>query len=640
MTSASDAQPIADTPLVNTRFSNRRWPVLAAFLFGLVAVFALSAGALLAFEAQYQGRVLPGVRVGSIDLAGLSPDQAAARLSQGLAGYADGELVLAAGDVTDTIAYAEFARRANVDAIVVRAMAVGRDGNPVDRLIGDLRTAFRGIVLEPEVTYDVIALERAIGAFAAPLERTPVNATVTRTGNAFTLGHGAAGQVADPASALAAAIVTLDRLDAPKRLDIVVPLRVVEPAISTSEAIAARAQAERIAQAITLVDGEDSWSIPQETVVGWLAFVTTPEGELEPVIGTPGVTGALSELAPGMAREPVSATFLFAKGGGVVGVQAGADGRQLDVDGTALLVADTLRSRAAGTDPGNIAPAFTITKPTLSTEEAEKTAPLMKKLSSWTTYFPIGEKNGFGANIWIPARDIDGYVVAPGAWFDFWAAVGPITRERGYRDGGAIINGKTEPQGALAGGICSCSTTLFNTALRAGLEMGARRNHYYYIDRYPIGLDATVFKSSSGSVQTMSFRNDTGSAILIRGFEIKNGSKGYVRFDLYGVPDGRTVSFSTPIIKDVRKASDSTVYTDALPAGTRKRIEYPVDGKKVWVTRTVRDANGAIIHQETYYSNYARITGIVQVGTGGSTPAPAPAPIPAPTPPPETSPAP
>ncbi len=638
MTSASDAQPIADAPLINTRFSNWRWPVVAAFLFGLVAVFALSAGALLAFEAQYQSRVLPGVHVGTIDLSGLGPDQAAARLSQGLAGFADGELVLAAGGATDSIAYAEIGRRANVDAIVARAMAVGRDGNPVERLIGDLRTAFRGFALEPEVIYDGIALERAIGAFAEPFERAPVNATVTRIGNGFTLEHSTAGQVADPTSALAAAAATLDRLDAPKRLDIVVPLRAVEPAITTPEAIAARAQAERIAQAITLVDGEDTWSISQETVVGWVAFVATPEGGLEPVVGIPGVTGALAELAPGMARQPVSATFLFAKGGGVVGVQAGADGRQLDVEGTTSLVADALRGRAAGTDPGNVAPAFTITKPTLSTEEAEKTAPLMKKLSTWTTYFPIGEKNGFGANIWIPGRDIDGYVVAPGAWFDFWEALGPVTRERGYRDGGAIINGKTEPQGALAGGICSTSTTLFNTALRAGLEMGARRNHYYYIDRYPIGLDATVFKSSSGSVQTMSFRNDTGSALLVRAFEIKNGSKGYVRFDLYGVPDGRTVSFSTPIVKDVRRASDSTVYTDALPAGARKRIEYPVDGKKVWVTRTVRDANGTIIHQETYYSNYARITGIVQVGTGGSTPAPTPAP--APTPPPETSPAP
>ncbi len=461
-----------------------------------------------------------------------------------------------------------------------------------------------------------------------------VDATLTRVGDGFETRSGENGQAADPASSIAIARTTLGRLDAPARLSVVVPLVAIEPAITTADATFARIQADRVAQDIALVDGDDTWVIKRETVLSWIGFLPTPEGDLEPIVGTPGVTGILNELAPGMARDPVSASFLFGRDGGVVGVEAGVDGRALDVDATAPLIAAVLRDRAAGTDPGNIAPVFAVTKPTLSTEEAEKSAPLMKRLSTWTTYFPISEKNGFGANIWIPARDIDGYVIAPGAKFDFWKAVGPVTRERGYRDGGAIINGKTEPQGALAGGICSCSTTLFNAALRAGLEMGSRRNHYYYIDRYPLGLDATVFISSSGSVQTMSFTNDTAHPILVRGFEIKNGSKGYVRFDLYGVPDGRKVTFSKPIVKDVLKAKDSTVYTAALRSGTSRRIEYPVDGKKVWVTRTVRDANGKIIHENTYYSNYARITGIVEIGTAGAKPAPAPTPTPAPTPPP------
>ena len=237
----------------------------------------------------------------------------------------------------------------------------------------------------------------------------------------------------------------------------------------------------------------------------------------------------------------------------------------------------------------------------------------MTKISSWTTYFPISERNHFGANIWIPAMDIDGTVVAPGEKFDFWNAVGPITRARGYGDGGAIINGKTEPQGALAGGICSNSTTLFNAVLRAGFEMGARRNHYYFIDRYPAGLDATVFKSGSGSVQTMSWTNDTDYPVLIRGYKIKSGSKGYVRYDIYSVPNGRKVVISNPTIKNVRQATDTVQYTSSLAPGASKRIEYPVDGKDVWRTVTVYQG-GKIIHQKTYYSHYSRITGVTLVG--------------------------
>jgi vancomycin resistance protein YoaR len=286
--------------------------------------------------------------------------------------------------------------------------------------------------------------------------------------------------------------------------------------------------------------------------------------------------------------------------------------------------------RTKGVTVARIPISTAVVEPSLTTEEATETAPLMGKISEWTTYFPIGIKNGNGANIWIPAQDIDGYVVLPGEMFDFWDAIGPVTRERGYKDGGAIINGKTEPQGALAGGICSCSTTLFNAAIRAGLEMGARRNHYYYIDRYPLGLDATVFQSSSGSVQTMSFRNDTESPILIRGLGWRDGSKGYVKFELWSVPTAREVAFSKPTVKNVRPASDSVQYTTALAPGARERIEFPVDGKDVWVTRTVKDAQGTVLHQETYYSHYARITGIVLIGVAPAPPPPEPEPVPPP----------
>jgi vancomycin resistance protein YoaR len=278
---------------------------------------------------------------------------------------------------------------------------------------------------------------------------------------------------------------------------------------------------------------------------------------------------------------------------------------------SALLV-----QRAGGQAATTVTPVVGIVKPQITTEQAAATAPLMKKVSEWTTYFPISERNGFGANIWIPAMDIDGYVVAPGAVFDFWRAIGPVTRARGYRDGGAIINGKTEPQGALAGGICSTSTTLFNAAMRAGLQMMARRNHYYYISRYPLGLDATVFQSSSGSVQTMSFRNDTGSPILIRAYKIRKGSSGYVKFELYGVPTGRTVNIGPEVVKNVRRAVDTVQYTASRSAGYRERLESPADGKDVWRTVTVREASGAVVRQTTYYSHYARVNGVTLVGTG------------------------
>ena len=144
--------------------------------------------------------------------------------------------------------------------------------------------------------------------------------------------------------------------------------------------------------------------------------------------------------------------------------------------------------------------------------------------------------------------------------------------------------------------------------------MGARRNHYYYIDRYPLGLDATVFISASGSKQTMSFTNDTDYPLLIRGYGWREGGSGYVRFEMYSVPTGRKVCSATGSQANLRIASDTVQYTSSLPAGSSKRIEYPVNGNQVTSTRIVRDRKGNVIHQDTYFSNYARITGIMLVG--------------------------
>jgi vancomycin resistance protein YoaR len=231
----------------------------------------------------------------------------------------------------------------------------------------------------------------------------------------------------------------------------------------------------------------------------------------------------------------------------------------------------------------------------------------MKPISTWTTTYQPSERNGNGANIRIPTSKINGYVVNPGETFSFWKAVGPVTKEQGYTYGGAIIDGRTEPQGAIGGGICSASTTLFNAALRAGFQIADRRNHFYYINRYPLGLDATVFISESGQAQDMTWINDSAYPVVIRGINGKTS----VTYTLLGVPNGRTTAFTDPIVKNYTKAHTETRVDKTLPPGTRKQTEYATDGQDVWVTRTVKDKTGAVIHKETYYSHYATITGII-----------------------------
>ena len=614
-----------EDPALTGRRSRHLLPRFAlAFFLGLVAVLVVGVGALYAYDQQYRDRILPGVRVGSVDLSGMTAGEAASRLHETYDNVATGQIVLVAGDKEIILPYARAKRAADVDSMVGKALSVGRAGNAVERAIANARTAFRGVDIAPQVRYDQASLTRWVNALAAAQHLSPVDAVVARTDSGFTITPSVTGHRADPAPALATLTAALAKVDAPAEIRVELPFGDLDPAITTAEAQAAVAAANRIAADVRIVDGKESWTIAAKTIRAWVTFQISEDGTFGPVVNTSKLEKALGPVAKDVARPARNASFKVS-GTKVVGVIPSAVGRALDTKKTATAVGDLLANRAGGGPTANVTAVLTTTNPSLTTAEAEAAAPKMREISRWTTFFPISDRNHFGANIWIPALDIDGTVVAPGETFDFWDAVGPVTRARGYGDGGAIINGKTEPQGALAGGICSCSTTLFNAALRAGFEMGARRNHYYAIDRYPEGLDATVFKSSSGSVQTMSWTNDTNYPVLIRGYKIRDGSDGYVRFVLYSVPTGRRVVISAPVVKNVKPATDTVVYTSSLAPGARKRIEYPVAGKDVWRTVTVYQGS-AVIHKVTYYSHYSRITGVTLIGKGVAAPAPDPTP--------------
>jgi hypothetical protein len=63
-------------PTPETRRSSVRLRFAVAFLVGLLAALGIGAGALYAYDQQYTGRVLPGVRIGAVDLSGLGPGEA------------------------------------------------------------------------------------------------------------------------------------------------------------------------------------------------------------------------------------------------------------------------------------------------------------------------------------------------------------------------------------------------------------------------------------------------------------------------------------------------------------------------------------------------------------------------------------
>ncbi len=346
----------------------------------------------------------------------------------------------------------------------------------------------------------------------------------------------------------------------------------------------------------------------------------TPVADQQVVIDRIAIVRWLTDLMPRYAVPGRNATWKMDAKGKFTKVVPSKDGIGLDRSASARTVMDALRRRAAGdwsNDLGTlvVGPA----RPALTTEKATAMMKKMRRISAWTTHWQVGENNGFGANIIIPATKIHGTVIMPGEIFDFWKVVGTPTAKDGYKAGGAIINGKSEPTGAFAGGICSTSTTIFNAALRAGFEILSRVPHYYYIDRYPLGLDATVW-IDGGSKQSVKWRNDSANPVYIRAI----AKPGIVTFELYSLPLGRTVTFSKPKVTSRVSAGDYTEYTSSLPAGAAKRLEFPHPGMYVQVGRTVTDSEGTVLHQETWKSHYNKVDGRVLVGKSSAPPTSAP----------------
>jgi vancomycin resistance protein YoaR len=598
-------------------------PARRSMLVGFGATLAvgllLLAAASAAIGITAGPNVLGGVNVTGIQLAGLDRAAAGERLSDALPALDTGTAIVTVGHTEIAVPYAELGRGYETDAMLDAAIGVGRSGNPIADGIARLRSLLHETSLPVVVhAYDGDALASIAGAVATQASHPPREAAVLRDGATFTVRESAPGRglaAAVVAPALGGAVDNADPADVRVELAATTLEPVVDTATAEAAAAAASAMAVDLELTIPGTEGAEPLVVDAEAIAAAISFGPAGADVYAARVDPAAVKAAVKRRAGEVNQAPVNARIAVIASGGLGGVIPGQDGRRLNVADSADGVLDALARRAGGASVPSMALVVGVTEPSLTTAEAEAIRPQMQMVSSWTTYYVPGDGNGFGNNINIPAFDIDGRNLAPGEWFSFWDSIGPVTAERGFMYGGVIINGRSVAGGAIGGGICSTSTTIFNAALRMGLEMGIRMNHYYYIDRYPDGLDATVYMDDN-YVQDMTFRNDTEYPIVIRGF----GGNGFVTFQIWSVPTGRTVVITDPVTSNHRTAIETTVVDPSMAAGSARRVEFPHDGHDVSRTRFVYDADGTLIHQNTYFSSYRTVNGITAVGPRAAAP--------------------
>ncbi len=585
-----------------------------AFLLGLLAFLALGAGALVAYDAQFAGRILPGIRVGDTDVGGLTREQAEARLADAYGWLGTGQVALTSPDgrVT-TVSFADLGRGANTSALLEAALGAGRQGSPVEKLIAAARAAIHGVTLDVAVAYDRDKLTGIVDTLAGTIDQTPASASVSiGDGGTFTVSAAREGRTVDTASLLSALDQQLDALGTPASISMAVPVVSLVPAVATASAEAAKAAADRMAADVVVARGEDSWTITRTSLAPLISFPTAADGTVSPAFDAAGLDPILTTLAQ-QVNQKVRDAGLALVNGHVEVTATSREGRTLDAAGTKAAIVTEIGARQAGATPSPVAAVVKAVDPKLTTADAEAYAGKMQPISSFSVYYFVIVNNHWGGNIEAPATKINGTVVPAGQIFDFWRVVGDLHKLPGEGPGNAIEGGKITVTGAFGGGICTTSTTLFNAAFRAGMIPLARQNHNEFINRYPPGLDATVWIVGNAK-QTMSFKNDTKYPILIQRTIRNAGSRRWITFKIWSVPNGRTYKISNLVIKPGPRAIDTIVKDPTKPVGYTFRNNAPADGAKVWVTVTIYD-HGKLHWTNRYYSNYPAVDGVTVVGT-------------------------
>ena len=133
---------------------------------------------------------------------------------------------------------------------------------------------------------------------------------------------------------------------------------------------------------------------------------------------------------------------------------------------------------------------------------------IKERVSTFTTYYPYAEYRNI--NIGRAAELVNGTLLKPGETFSLNDTVGERTAENGFTKGFIISNGVFKED--FGGGVSQMATTTFNAMFFAGLEDVEHKPHSFYIDRYPVGREATV---AWGAVD-LRFKNDTDHGVLIQ----------------------------------------------------------------------------------------------------------------------------
>jgi vancomycin resistance protein YoaR len=611
---------------MTTKYSSSRdlpKQILAALIGGFFLFFAITITWTLGYQLFYAGRIFPGVSVAGVELSGLSPNDAALKLSQTLSFPITGKILFRAADKVWVASPAELGMVFDPSASALAAYEFGRSGGLFGALAGQISAGGLGSDVPPVLIFDQRVAYTYLQNIAAQINQPIVEANLHLEGTNVSAQPGQVGRLLN----LDATLIYLGAQLQTFR-DGEVPLVIREAAPKLLD-VSAQADAARriLSQPLTITvpnrrDGDPGpWTYDIPVIAKMIALNTVQKdgkSELQVGLDLAALRQSLNELKTYVDRQPANARFVFNDTTGQIEpIATSAVGRSMDVDASITAVNDALLR-------GEHTVALVVKEQQPAVADTAKGADLgiTQLLTSYTSYF-YGSSAERIQNIVAASGQFHGVLVAPGQTFSMGSALGDVSLENGFAEALIIYGGRTIK--GVGGGVCQVSTTLFRTVFFAGFPIVERYSHAYRVSYYEktasndidpklAGLDATVYFP----LVDFKFTNDSSYWMLME--TDVNVSARTLTWKIYSTPDGRSVTWETTGPTNVVPALPPVFEENPdLKAEQINQVDYPAQGADVNVTRTVW-RNGQIYFADQFQTHYQPWAAVCDYGPGTEDP--------------------
>lgn len=532
-------------------------------------------------------RIMPHTTIGSVEVGGLTRDEAAVLIQNALDALNASGIVLSVEGVSEIIEPDSIALDINMNEAIDGVFRNGRGGALPAQLWQRISTTWTTTRTNAPVRIDETALRAQISgiAHATNTARRDIRLKING-GKVELLTDTQPGRVIDEAAAFDAVMNALRHLDGAV---ISMQMHNDVPRADSEKAADAVGDAQKmISRALSLQYEDMQFYISRERLGSWI--VSEYDGDrLKPGLNRKAISVYVTTVATALniSSEPPHITT---QDGRVTGFTPPRVGRSVQEDTLADMIVEAITARAGTDKVGDtlVVPLKSTKMPLVGLDAGSGITELIGRA---TTPFTGSPRNRI-SNIKNGVKFLTGTIVAPGEEFSTLATLDVIDNTTGYLPELVIKGDRTTPE--FGGGLCQVSTTLFRAVLDAGLPVTARRNHSYRVSYYEKdangkvigpGLDATIYQPDTD----FRFLNDTAHPILIIGYVA--GDK--ATFELYGTKDGRMSQIIGPkLLTETSPGEPVYIETTDLAPGVIKQVETPHPGGSAIATYIVTYPSG------------------------------------------------